>query len=135
MITTASFLQLVQKHKTEKFLFPMAVGSVSEVFELMKKSDLDVVSTEIYRTIPEELPYIDFSTFDMLLLFSPIGIESIFQNFPDFKQNDIILAVSGKNTADAAIAAGLRVDIMAPSPKYLSMMDAIIDFFKTQASK
>ena len=63
--------------------------------------------------------------YDILVFFSPSGIESLFSNFPDFKQNDTRIAVFGKNTANAAKSSGLRIDIEAPLNKIPSMSRAL----------
>ena len=63
--------------------------------------------------------------YDVLVFFSPSGIESLFKNFPDFKQNKTRIAVYGKTTQKAAEQASLRVDIKAPTPETPSMTMAI----------
>ncbi|MGA1771281.1 MAG: uroporphyrinogen-III synthase, partial [Flavobacteriaceae bacterium] len=60
-----------------------------------------------------------------LVFFSPSGIESLFKNFPDFKQNDTRIAVFGNSTVNAADQAKLRIDIKAPTPETPSMTMAI----------
>ena len=74
--------------------------------------------------------------YDVLVFFSPSGIESLFKNFPDFKQNQTRIAVFGKNTVKAAIDSGLRVDIEAPLAKIPSMSKALDLYIeKTNKSK
>ena len=63
--------------------------------------------------------------YDVLAFFSPIGIKSLFKNFPDFKQNNTRIAVFGVTTQKEALDNGLRVDIMAPSPETPSMTGAL----------
>jgi uroporphyrinogen-III synthase len=62
------------------------------------------------------------------VFFSPSGIESLFQNFPDFKQNNTRIAVFGNTTVKAAEQAGLRIDILAPTPKSPSMTKALDEY-------
>ena len=71
---------------------------------------------------PEEVKNFDY---DMLIFFSPSGIESLTKNFPRFKQDKIVIATFGPTTAKAAKEAGLRVDIEAPTEKYPSMTGAL----------
>ena len=84
----------------------------------------------MYRTVsndftPEEVKSFDY---DMLVFFSPSGIESLAKNFPGFKQDKIAIATFGPSTAQAAKDAGLRVDLEAPSEKYPSMTGALQHF-------
>ena len=81
----------------------------------------------MYRTVsndftPEEVKTFDY---DMLVFFSPSGIESLTKNFPNFNQGEIAIATFGPTTAKAAKDAGLRVDLEAPSEKYPSMTGAL----------
>ena len=78
---------------------------------------------------PEEVETFDY---DMLIFFSPAGIESLSKNFPDFKQDKIAIATFGPTTAKAAKEAGLRLDIEAPSEKYPSMTSALQHFLIEQ---
>jgi len=66
----------------------------------------------------------------MLLFFSPVGIASLVKNFPDFKQGDIKIGVFGATTAQAVKDAGLRLDIMAPTPEAPSMTKALELYLK-----
>jgi uroporphyrinogen-III synthase len=88
----------------------------------------------MYKTVsndftPEEVASFDY---DMLIFFSPAGIESLMKNFPDFKQDKIAIATFGPSTAKAAKEAGLRLDIEAPSEKYPSMTGALQHFLLLQ---
>ena len=71
----------------------------------------------------------------MLVFYSPGGIESLLKNFPDFKQNDTIIAAFGPTTANAIIKNNLRLDLHAPQPNAPSMTGAIELFVKEQAKK
>ena len=63
--------------------------------------------------------------YDILVFFSPSGIESLLKNFPDFKQNDTRIAAFGNSTVEAAKKAELRIDIKAPTPETPSMTMAL----------
>ena len=81
----------------------------------------------MYKTVsndftPEEVEAFDY---DMLIFFSPAGIESLTKNFPNFKQGEIAIATFGPTTAKAARDAGLRLDLEAPTEKYPSMTGAL----------
>jgi uroporphyrinogen-III synthase len=69
------------------------------------------------------------------VFFSPAGIESLFKNFPDFKQNTTCIAAFGPSTASAVIKNNLRLDIHAPQPSAPSMTAAIEMFVKEKNKK
>jgi uroporphyrinogen-III synthase len=73
--------------------------------------------------------------YDMLVFFSPAGIESLFKNFPNFEQGDTRLAVFGPTTTKAVKDRGLRVDIQAPTKNAPSMTMAIEQYVKEKNKK
>ena len=115
------------KHKTEKYLVPMSDVHNDSLTQLLDSKKLNHKEVVMYKTVsndftPEEVENFDY---DMLIFFSPSGIEALTKNFPDFKQGDIAMATFGPSTAKAAKEAGLRLDIEAPNEKYPSMTGAL----------
>ena len=89
----------------------------------------------LYRTVASDLSDLDDVKYDMLVFFSPSGIESLFKNFPDFKQNDTRIAAFGPTTAGAVIKHNLRLDIHAPQPESPSMTMAIEKYVESLKKK
>ena len=115
------------KHKTEKYLVPMSDVHNDSIAKMLDVKKLIHQECVMYRTVsndftPEEVKNFDY---DMLIFFSPAGIESLTKNFPNFKQGDIAIATFGPATAKAVKDAGLRLDLEAPSEKYPSMTGAL----------
>ena len=115
------------KHKTEKYLVPMSDGSNDSLAKMLDSKKLQHRECVMYRTVsndftPEEVKTFDY---DMLIFFSPSGIEALTKNFPHFNQGDIAIATFGPATANAAREAGLRLDLEAPTEKYPSMTGAL----------
>lgn len=115
------------KHKTEKYLVPMSDVHNDSLTQLLDSKKLTHKEVVMYRTVsndftPEEVKTFDY---DMLIFFSPSGIEALTKNFPNFEQGDIAIATFGPATAKAAKDAGLRLDIEAPTEKYPSMTGAL----------
>jgi uroporphyrinogen-III synthase len=79
----------------------------------------------IYHTVAADLSDLKEVFYDILAFFSPSGINSLFVNFPTFKQNNTRIATFGQTTAKAARDAGLVLDIEAPLPNAPSMTGAI----------
>ena len=122
------------KHKQEKYLVPMSDVHNDNVAKMLDAKKLHHRECVMYRTVsndftPEEIKNFDY---DMLIFFSPSGIESLTKNFPDFKQGDIAIATFGPATAKAVKDAGLRLDLEAPSEKYPSMTGALQDYLQQQ---
>ena len=135
--TTGKIVDLVPlmvKHKTEKFLLPMSDVHNNDVAELLDAKKLEHKECVMYRTVsddftPEEVEQFDY---DMLMFFSPAGLNALTKNFPNFKQGDIKIAAFGPATAKEVADRGLRLDMKAPTPEFPSMTGALKDFLKHQ---
>ena len=124
----------ISKYSEENYLIPCA--NVLSPAIPTKLDELGVRWTQgtFYKTEISDLSHLKDVYYDILVFFSPSGIESLIHNFPDFKQNNTRIAVFGKTTVKAAENAGLRIDISAPSPKFPSMSKAL-DMYIEKANK
>lgn len=127
-------LPLMIKHKQEKYLVPMSDVHNDSVKLMMDAKKLQHQECVMYRTVSNDFTEEEIKNFDydMLIFFSPSGIESLLKNFPDFKQDNIAIATFGPATAKAVTDAGLRLDLEAPSEKYPSMTGALQHFLLEQ---
>lgn len=128
--TAMDLTKYINKHKGEKFLFPCSDVHRRKLPEYMREKNMDITESVIYSTVPSNLKDLRTDDFDMICFFSPSGIQSLYHNFPDFKQGDLHIAVFGPTTAKEAVAAGLRIDVEAPKPNMPSMTAAIDKFLK-----
>lgn len=133
--TFTDLMDVIKKHKTEKYLVPCSDIHLGGIPELLDKANIQYTSAVFYRTVASDLSDLKDLKYDMLVFFSPGGIESLMKNFPKFKQNDTVVAAFGPSTAKAAVDAGLRLDIEAPLPEAPSMTGAIELFIKKQGRK
>jgi uroporphyrinogen-III synthase len=123
-------IEVMNKHKEEKFLLPLSAAHKEEIPLLLKKHDFNFSKAILYKTECSDLSDLADVNYDVLVFYSPSGIKSLFQNFPDFKQNDTKIASFGAKTAKAAEEAGLRLDITAPQPQAPTMTMALENFIK-----
>ena len=116
------------KVKNEKFLLPVAKVHKPTIAKKLKKEGYSFTKAVMYETISADLSDLTDIYYDVIVFFSPAGINSLFENFPEFEQNGKIIASLGKTTANAVKKAGLRLDINAPTKEYPSMTMAIEKF-------
>ena len=121
----ADLSPLIKKYKDETFLLPTTDKLKPEVPEILNGLKINWKEAVFYKTVISDLSDLENVTYDILVFFSPSGIESLFHNFPEFKQNDTRIAVFGNTTIKAVEAKGLRVDIAAPTPETPSMTMAL----------
>jgi uroporphyrinogen-III synthase len=116
---------LIKKYKDEKFLLPNTDKVKPEVPDTMNALGVNWKLATFYKTVISDLSDLADVYYDILVFFSPSGIDSLFHNFPDFKQNDTRIAVFGDTTIKAVEDKGLRVDIAAPTAETPSMTMAL----------
>ena len=128
--TFSELTKLIRKHKTEKFLLPSSDKLKPLIPEELNKLGVAWTRVDLYRTVVSDLSDLEGVVYDVLVFFSPSGIESLFKNFPNFKQNDTRIAAFGNSTVNAVTEAGLKCDIQAPSPETPSMTMALDKYIK-----
>lgn len=131
----ADLIPLIKKHKKEKFLLPCSDILKQEIPETLEKNEIDFTKAMLYRTVCSDLSDLENVNYDVLVFFSPAGITSLYENFPNFKQNDTRIAVFGATTAKAAEKAGLKINIAAPKPEAPSMTMALEQYIKKSNKK
>ena len=118
---------LMVKHKTERYRVPMSDVHNASLSNMLDSKKLNHRECVMYRTVSNDFTEEEVATFDydMLVFFSPAGVNSLIKNFPNFDQGKIAIATFGPSTAKAVRDAGLRLDLEAPSDKYPSMTGAL----------
>lgn len=104
-------ITVMMKHKSERYLIPLPDVHTNEVADMLDEKNLQHQECVMYRTVATEFEPDEYKKYDMILLFSPAGVQSLRQNFPNFEQGDIRLACFGDATARAIEEAGFRVDL------------------------
>jgi len=133
--TIEDLIDPIKKHKGEKFLLPCTDILRDKIPETLEAAKIPFTKATLYRTVASDLSDLEDVYYDMLVFFTPVGIESLFKNFPDFKQNETVIAAFGPTTANAVIKHNLRLDIHAPMPNAPSMTGAIENFIKERNKK
>ncbi|MBK8502036.1 MAG: uroporphyrinogen-III synthase [Saprospiraceae bacterium] len=123
------------KHKTEKFLLPCSNLGARPVVEYLEKTSISFKEAMMYRTVSSDLSDLRDIFYDVLVFFSPLGIQSLYENFPDFKQNETRIAVYGSSTGAAVNERGLTINILAPSPETPSMTMALEKYIQEANKK
>lgn len=128
--TIEDLMDSIIKHKKEKFLLPCSNILRENIPNALDKAKINYKKAVLYKTVASDLSDLENVLYDVLVFFSPTDVESLFKNFPDFKQNKTIIAAFGPTTAKAIVENNLRLDIHAPLPQVPSMSMAIDQFIK-----
>jgi uroporphyrinogen-III synthase len=128
--SAADLFEFFKKHKGEKYLFPCSDIRKDDIPSFLEKNNIEFTEAIIYHTVAADLSDLKDIKYDILAFFSPSGIKSLLQNFPDFKQNNTRIAAFGPTTAQAVRDEGLILDIEAPMPNAPSMTGALELYIK-----
>lgn len=120
---------VMKKHNGEKFLMPVA-DVHKEDLTCFTKAKVNVTTAVMYRTVSSEFTPEEIASYDMLIFFTPAGIQSLYDNAPEYEQGDQIIGLFGPSTAKAAEAKGLRIDAQGPTPECPSMAGVLMNYLQ-----
>lgn len=123
-------MTLVQKHAAERFIVPVSDVHKDDLLSRLDEKSIQYSKAIMYCTVSNDFGPDEPFDYDMVVFFSPSGVQSLLKNFPNFDQKEMKIASFGSATAKTVRDSGLRLDVEAPSPEYPSMTAAIDAFLK-----
>lgn len=126
----SEFHTILLKHNKERYLIPGIEGLKESLVQVLDSKKIQYTTCVIYRSVPNPFSKEEIDSYDMIIFFSPNGVESLKANYPDYKQNDQKLACFGQATAKCLEAIGAELTVFAPSPEFPSMTAAVEDYLK-----
>ncbi len=128
-------LPQMAKHKNERYFVPLSDVHNNDIANMMDSKKLNHTEGVMYRTISNDFEEGEPFDYDMIIFFSPTGINSLLKNFPNFKEEypNTVIGTFGVNTTKLAKDSGLNVAIEAPSSKYPSITSALNDYIKSRS--
>lgn len=133
--TLSDLIEIMKKHKDEKYLYCCSDISSDSTTDQLAAAKLNFTKAVMFRTVPADVKHIKISDFEMLVFFSPAGIHSLKENFPDFVQGETAIGGFGEATCQAIVDAGFELNIKAPSETAPSMTMAIEQYLAAEAKK
>ncbi len=122
-----SILNLIgTKHKDEKFLIATSESSSKDaVTMLFETKKLEFETAVFVKPVSQDLKDVDIKSYDLVVLFNPADVKSLYENHPDFVQGDTKFVSYGKSVVKAMEEAGLEIEISAPTPQAPSVAKAL----------
>ena len=134
--TLNDLIDIMKKHKDEKYLYCCSDISSDATTDLLTAAKLNFTKAVMFRTVPADLKdVVKISDYDMLVFFSPMGIQSLKVNFPDFEQKEVAIGGFGDATCQAIIDAGFELNLRAPTETAHSMTMAIEEYIVAEQKK
>ncbi len=128
--TFADLMEIIRKHKDEKFLLPCSDIHKESMIKMLNDSKVNYTKAILYKTVASNLTGVDLDHYDLIVFFSPAGIRSLQKNFPDYKQNSTHFGAFGPATAQAIKESGFKLHINAPTKTSPSMTMAIEEYIE-----
>lgn len=125
--TPSSVLGLVgTKHKAEKFLIATSASTSKDaITKTFEESTLDFETAVFVKSVSQDIKDIDLHSYDMAVFFNPADVKSLYENFPEFVQEDLKFVSYGKSIVNAMNEAGLSIAISAPTAEAPSVAKAL----------
>ncbi|MDR0907687.1 MAG: uroporphyrinogen-III synthase [Rikenellaceae bacterium] len=117
------FMELILKHKNEKFLLTLSEPHKPEIPETLTRLKIKFDPVILARTVSSDLSDVDLAKYQLLVFYSPSEIKTLTEKFPGAKMP--MIATFGETTTRKAIESGLTVSTMAPSAVAPSMARAL----------
>jgi uroporphyrinogen-III synthase len=132
--STGGLLDVIGKHKIEKYILPALDTGKTEIAQYLQKHDITFADVVLYRMVSNDIAPIMDAAYDMIVFFSPFSVQTLFEKYPKYKQNGTMIGAFGPTTSKAVEDSGLRLDIKAPAPNAPSMVSAL-ELFLAEVSK
>lgn len=124
--TPASVAALIgPKHKGEKFLIASAGSSSDSLTKLFDAAKLDYTVGVLVKQVSQDLHDVDLNSYDIVVMYNPYDVTSLFENYPDFKQGNLKFVSFGRSIVKAMEDAGLEIAVKAPTKEATSVGKAI----------
>ena len=132
--TPDSILNLIgSKHKGESFLIATSESSSKDaVSRLFEQEGLNFETAVFVKPVSQDLKDVNLKDYDMIVLFNPADVKSLFENHPDFEQGKTLFVSYGRSVVRALEEAGLKIEISAPNPEAPSVAKALEIYLSKQ---
>jgi uroporphyrinogen-III synthase len=132
--TTQGLLEVIGKHKNEKYILPISDTTKNDIAQYLIKHSIKYAEGTLYRMVSNDITAVMKAAYDMIVFFSPFSVHTLFEHNPEFKQNGTMIGAFGPTTSKAVEDSGLRLDIKAPAINAPSMVSAL-EMFLTKTKK
>lgn len=123
------------KHTKDNYLVPVSDVHNDDITSILEEKKVTYTKAVMYRTVSNSFTPQEINSYDMLVFFTPAGITSLYKNYPDFEQGEMMIGCFGAATKKTLEDAGLRLDCEAPLPEFPSMTAALENFIKENHKK
>ncbi len=129
--SSAGLLDVIGKHKNEKYILPTSDSAKNDIAQYLIRHSIKYTEATLYRMVSNDIKDVMKASHDMIVFFSPLSVQTLFEHDPKFSQNGTYIGAFGPTTSKAVEDSGLRLDVKAPAPNAPSMVSALDNFLAT----
>ena len=133
--TIDDLMEDIKRFPDENYLVPLSDVHKQDISEKLTSVNINFTKAILHRTVPADVSDVNIDDYQVLVFFSPVGVASLKQNFPDFEQGETCIGAFGPTTASMVENLNLRLDIKAPIPEAPSITAALDLFLKERIVK
>lgn len=128
---TPDLASLIRKHNKEYYFVPTTEGYRDELFQVMEEKNIAYTQGVLSKVIHTEFAEGEIESYDMILFFSPNGVNSLLQNRPNYQQGDQLIGCLGEGTLRQIEEVGLKAYISVPNKDFQSITEALDHYLST----
>lgn len=126
----SELISSLTKHKAEKYFLPCGSSGNAEITQIFQNLNIPVQEAVMYRSVSTDLKALADIKYDIIAFFTSLEINSLFENFPSFEQEDRRICVFGSAAYNAVIEKGMKVHIRAGTTEAPSIAVALENYLK-----
>lgn len=131
--STQGLLDVIGKHKVEKYIVPTADNGKNDIHQYLAKHTITFAEVTLFHTVANNIEQVmKKGSYDMIVFFSPFSVQTLFSHDPQFQQNGTVIGAFGPTTAKAVEDSGMKLEVKAPAPNAPSMVSALERFLTDQ---
>ena len=123
---------VMMKHKTEKYLLLQSEQHRLDQGRSLAEKGLDFKECVMFRTVCKPFEKDEKFDYDMVVLFTPMGVESFTQSLSKKAASKVTIATLGPGARAAVEKEGLKSHIIAPTSKAPSITAAIAQYLEAE---
>lgn len=128
---TPDLASLIKKHHKEFFFIPTTEGYKDELLQVMEEKSIAYTQGILSKVVDTVFDEGEIESYDILLFFSPNGVNSLLKNRPNYQQGEQIIGCLGEGTLRQINDLGLRADIAVPNKDFQSITEALSHYLDT----
>ena len=114
------------KHKGEKFLIATTESTTKDAVTKIFETQQYAFETAVFvKPVSQDIKDVNLHSYDIVVFFNPADVKSLYENQPDFKQENIKFVSYGRSIVPVMEEAGLAIEISAPTVEAPSVAKAL----------